>query len=566
MNKNRVPTVKEVETLRRTIQLSEKWLAELDPEVDALQTEADGYHATLKEMDSVLCIARALQSSAKMTISSLENKQYDDFRKQLDPNADSSNTSYAQLYATGEGLMNISEDETEVNQSLLSCIEQSLLSLVNLREDIKGQIKRMKNMAGAHRRAPDDVWLQIFDARINEDEKLYMSGEREEAPPFTVLKLTWVSQRWRRLIGSQPSLWHYVPIPHVKRLSSGHHARINHALERLRLHPPTVYMVHWNNGTKKGEIELSTVLERIPPFKSLDLYISPENMQAERLMGDVRPDAKNLMLFSSPNESRFVTSAVIAHYSLQKVQHISCINVQPGTRSGTGTINIASLHLASTHIENSGLVTFLEDISVSMVTIELRFPFLIDASDVVTDTTLSSLTTLTTNLTVLMTLFNHHVFLPNLHTLTVTQESTRSSADTRAHWASFITTHERKDTISTLGISSSSSMEQSEALPIYQDFITQVTNLEHPVLEGTAVVLGLMAMVSENRMPPTLVKLTISKSKDVAKDHLDSLSKIVHASQRRLLSLQIKDCPALSDKIEERLILDDCTNIMAEEA
>ncbi|PVF97918.1 hypothetical protein CPB86DRAFT_815217 [Serendipita vermifera] len=186
----------------------------------------------------------------------------------------------------------------------------------------------------------------------------------------------------------------------------------------------------------------------------------------------------------------------------------------------------------------------------------MKYPFQIYGSAVDNDITLLNLTTLTTNLTVLVTLFNDRVFLPNLHNLTVIQEPTMSSADTRTHWASFITTHQRKDTISTLGISDSHSMEQSEALPVYQDFISQVTNIEHLVLEGAAVVLGLTAMVSANCVPSRLVKLAVSKSKGVTKDHICSLSRILQATQRKQLSLRIEDCPVLSDKSEEWATLD----------
>ncbi|PVF93183.1 hypothetical protein CPB86DRAFT_768284 [Serendipita vermifera] len=553
----------------------------LDSEISALQMEIGGYHATLKEMNSVLRIAKALQSSAELTISSLENQQFGHFWKQLDddkdPNTHSSNTSLTQLHAIGKILINthktyqrmaqsaltqaspqISQagEEIEANQTLLSCVEQSLSSLINLREDTKRHIQRMKNLTGAPRRTPAELWLQIFEERISGDERHYMRSERRGAPPFTVLKLTWVSQRWRKLIVNQPSLWRFVPIPHVALLSSGRHDRIGYYIEHLRLYPPTVYMVHWNNDRPRGLVQPARVLQRITSFASLELYISSYNTHTEKLLRAVQPNTESLVLFSIPKQYLLVTHAVLTYSGLERVRNILCCNVRPRITGEVMPLNVKSLQLIQSHIDNDHLVTFLERTSVITVNIEIKSPFTIEGSATVTDITLPNLTTLTANLTVLVALFNEHVFIPNLHTLTVTQEPTMSSADTRTHWASFITTHERKDTISTLGISSSSPMDHSEALPVYQDFISQVSNLEHLVLEGTAVVLGLMAMVSENRVPPTLVKLTISKSKDVTKDHLDSLSKIVHASQRKLLSLQIKDCPSLSEKNEDRLILD----------
>ncbi|CAG8765225.1 14090_t:CDS:1, partial [Acaulospora colombiana] len=134
---------------------------------------------------------------------------------------------------------------------------------------------------------------------------------------------------------------------------------------------------------------------------------------------------------------------------------------------------------------------------------------------------------------------------------------TMSAADTRRYWASFINTHQRKDTISTLGISDSSSPKQPEFPIIYQYFIFQLSNLEHLVLEGGAAVLGLKAMVSANQVPSMLTKLTISNSKEVKKDHIDALVRVLNVPPPQQVSLQIKDCPSLSDTAEERLLLGD---------
>ncbi|PVF97921.1 hypothetical protein CPB86DRAFT_401722, partial [Serendipita vermifera] len=476
MNKNRVPTVKEVETLGRIIQISEKRLAELDPEIASLQMEADGCHATVKEMNSVLHTARALQSSAKVAISSLENEQFDHFWKHLDdemdPDTHSSNTSHAELHATGKSLITIhetyrkmaqsaltqasqriaqAEEEIEANQSLIPWIEQYLSSLVNLREDTKRQIKRMKSSVGAHRRTPNELWLQIFEERISEDERHYMRGERRRPPPFTVLKLSWVSRQWRELVTNQPSLWRFVPIPSSQLLSSGECDRINYSIKHLKLYPPTVYTVHWNKDKLKSQVRLTTILQRITSFESLELYIFSYSSDTEAMIHKVQPNTEQLVLFSGPKEDLTVTYASTTHIGLQKVRSISCYNVRPRTAGEVVPLNVKSLQLVQSHIDNGYLVTFLERTSVITVNIEIKYPFIIEGPATLTNITLPNLTTLTANLTVLVALFNEHVFIPNLHSLTVAQEPTMSSADTRTHWASFITTHERKDTISTLG-------------------------------------------------------------------------------------------------------------------
>ncbi|CAG8726035.1 9064_t:CDS:1 [Acaulospora colombiana] len=205
MAKNRVPTMKELEALHRMIRASEKRLADLNAEIDTVRAEADGYHATLKELNPLLQIAKVVQSSAELTLSSVENGQFDQVWKSLDkegdPHSCTPHPSQSQIHAIGkkfresheahqrlaqstlkEAFIQVAqaEEDIDVNETLLSCAEQALSSLINLREETKDQIKRMKGLIRASRRVPDELWLQIFEERINEDENHYMRGKREE--------------------------------------------------------------------------------------------------------------------------------------------------------------------------------------------------------------------------------------------------------------------------------------------------------------------------------------------------------------------------------------------------
>lgn len=586
--KNRIPAAGEADALRRMIQGSEERLVELDSEINGLESSAKEYRVKAKKMNSILQMARNLQSSAEFTISSLEKieleRSWEDTFDVMDCIDDFTRPAHSQLYQDDKNLKETHEahllaarsalsraslhttqveEDIDANHSLLFYVEESLATLIAQRDGITSQIQRMKDLIGAYRRTPNELWLQIFEERMNEDECNYMGGTREKIPPFTVLKLTWVCRKWRVLIMSRPSLWRYIPIPNSRRIPFKECERIKHCLEHLKLYPPTVYMVRWYNDTREGKFPLSSVLKQIPFFKLLDLYVSVHDAHTENLIKEVQPRAEHLVLFSDLTDDG--VDAYLAPVGIQNVQNISCIDIQPKIDGETEPLNIRSLHITQSYVDNDYLVAFLQDTSVSTVTIKTRFPFDVSEYPTLTDVTLSNLTTLAANLTILATVFNDHVFLPNLLTLTVIQQATIPHAQTRMYWTSFLTTHQRKDTISTLGISGSSSIEQLEATETYQGFIYQVTKLEHLVLEGGAAVLGLEAMVAAKHIPANLSKLTIFKSNEVKKDHTDALWKILHPTQRQRLLLRIEDCPVLSDRSKEQSISEYYAPLMTEE-
>ncbi|PVF97919.1 hypothetical protein CPB86DRAFT_759479 [Serendipita vermifera] len=579
--KNRTPTDYEAEVFRNMIQDSETRLSGINIEINKLQAKAEEYHAKSEQMVSVIQVAQMLKSSTEITISSLGKLQrelsWEDTVNRAGPTADSVHPSHSQLCEDDKHLRGIheahrqaaqsalkrakqqiaqAEEDIDVNHSLLSHVEEILLTLIHQRKETKKQIKGMKDMVGARRRTPNELWLQIFNEVLNGSEGHYISGQRNDTPPFTALKLTWVCRRWRELVMGQPSLWRYIALPYAISVSPKRRDRILHYIEHLKLCPPTMYVAHWDAGIKEGYVSLAEILKRIPRFERLELPISASNTDSEALLATVQPNAVHLVLVSRPSEGPSVTPANLAYTCIQKVQHVSCLNVRPQIRGHTQPLHLKSLHLTQPHIDNVELVTFLEATSVVTVTIEMYLPFMISGSPAEVDITLPNLTTLTTNLFVLVTLFNDHVFLPNLHTLTMIQQRSRKIQDIQARWTSFITTHQCKDTIRTLGISSPHRENSAKLLSIYQDFITQVKNVKHLVLDEAAVILGLNAMVNANYVPSTLIKLTISKSSDVTKEEIDAFSKVLNSARHEQLSLRIEDCPSLSDKTEDRLILD----------
>lgn len=430
-----------------------------------------------------------------MTISSLERLQvtpsWEDMVNQTNSTTDLAHPSRSQLYENERSLIVThdalqkaarsaltqasreviqAEEDIDATQSLLFYVKKSLSTLINQREEIKNQVKGMKDVIGARRRIPSELWLQIFAERVNEDEISYLISQREEVPPFTVLQLNWVCRKWRKLIKSQPALWHHIAIPHQKIVSPERRDRILHYIEHLGLHPPIVYMGHWNSSIKHGNSDLADVLKRITSFDRLELFISSTNNHSEGLLARVQPNVELLVLFGNVLDELGVTCE-LESIGIRKVQNISCLNVVPHIRGDAHPLHVNSFHLTESHFADEELMTFLKATSVSAVKLEMNFPFEISGSPSDTPLILTNLTTLTTNLAVLTTLFNDWVFLPNLRDLTVIQQSSMSIEAMQANWTSFINTHQRKDTITTLGLSSPHHLDILQLLPVYQSFI-----------------------------------------------------------------------------------------------
>lgn len=69
--KNRLPTMKEDELLRKTIQKEQQRLDELDIEISNLRLEAGDYQQKVQDMESALHVAKTLRTNAENALSSL---------------------------------------------------------------------------------------------------------------------------------------------------------------------------------------------------------------------------------------------------------------------------------------------------------------------------------------------------------------------------------------------------------------------------------------------------------------------------------------------------------------
>jgi hypothetical protein len=567
MKKNHIPTNDEVMILRQMIKTSEKKLDELDSEIKSLQADAHNYQTQSKDLETMLRMTKRLHYKSKKSISFLESIGGDPFedRVQLGDGTDSitnsplnsyheirvinenftdteSNLLQVALSAVEKAALKViqAEEDIAARQRLLFCVEESISSRVCLRDEINAQTHYMKNLIGAHRQMPNELWLQIFEETVKKEEITYIHGSRTKKPPFSAMKLTWVCQKWRKLILNQPSLWCYVAILYSEDISSKQRDRIDYSLGRLGHSPPTVYTFLSNKSKVPSGIPLSGPLKQIKSFKYLDLYIDHNTCCSEDLMKELQPHVERLVLFSTPLKDLESIRSPITCSGIQNVQKMSLYHVRPRVEGVSKSINLKSLRLTQSDIDNIELIMFLRETSVDIMELELNLPFKIWGAAANVDITLQNLTTLSANLTVLVTLFNEHVILPGLQNLKILQESTMTSVDTIRHWASFITTHQRKDTISIFGISGSPLVEESEAPDLYRRIISQVANVEHLVLEGAAIIPALQGMVATKTVPSKLVKLTISKCESAPEEHIKAFSDVFRDTRRQELTIRIE--------------------------
>jgi hypothetical protein len=582
MKKNPILTENQARILRQMIPTFEKKLIDLESEIPMVQTEVQGYQNRIKDSNTVLEKAKRLHTRSQKTIASLDDVDSDHYGVDLQFSEDtktvaySAHKAYSKLQVTDRQLTEIqnshleiarsalekasreiiqAQEDIEVNQYLLFCRGEYLSSLVDLRSETENQMGYLKDLVGARRRMPRELWLHVFEERVKEDENVYIDGDRHGNPPFSVLHLSWVCQEWRELVLSQPSLWRYIAIPHVKELSPKQKDRLNFFTQNLKHHPATAYICYQDDTIRENDPYLANLLKAYTSFKHLELYISAENYNSERFLKKVQPHIEYLVLFGPFDVNTAATEASLAYISIQNVQNILCYRVLPNIEGDKKPLNLKSLHLTQSELDNAHLVTFIRESYTNTVYLEIDPPFTIYGTPVDVDTTLPNLTTFKANLTVLVTLFNDHVNVPNLWNLTIQHESTMTGVDTLQHWASFVTTHRRKDTISTLGMSGLPLVEASEAPDLYQQMISHMVNMDHLALEGAVVVPALQGMIAANDIPSKLVELTISKSDDVTSEHISTFMETFRTTRHKQLSLRIDECPCLAAKFPQPMIL-----------
>jgi hypothetical protein len=533
--KNRLPTTKEGEVLRQTIKKEEKALDELDAKISNLQIEVEGYHQKLQDMESTLHVAKALHTKAEKVVSSLSELS-STIVEEIDISGTSltavptrqmtslenclGETHAAYLKAAQSAFEQAQreyqriEEEFDANTSLFHLINHSLTARIELRAQVDNNIRRMRDLIGPRRRVPDELWAMIFWERIMEDEDEYEHTWREETPPFTTLKLTWVCRLWRRIITDDPSLWQYIPLPHALLLSPTQVERFEYFQERLKGHPPRIYMVYGSEGVQKDRVDLQSMLAGFQRLLYLEAQVFRGSSALEELLNTFQLETEGLALVSSPGEEGNEVNSYLSYDAIKNAKSLCCHCVRPRVHRSSfegKQAQLDSLLLQLHRVDNQDLVDFLEASGTAKLTVDLNNNWSVERGiRNQQDTVLTRLTDITAHLHVLKRVFNEHVFLPNLRVLTVQHESALNLGEVMEPWMSFLSVHERRDIITTLGISWMTDQEYSEEImPIFSGFMNQVSNADCLILKEHAVVPSLKAMVNSQRIPPSIVSIKI---------------------------------------------------------
>lgn len=585
--KNRIPTTKEEAILRLSTKKEEQKLNELDTEISNLLAEAEGYQKKVQEMVSALQEANTLRITAEKahsalselsnrlsmkdpansTVSSPAQRMKEIEKSFSDTHAAYLKSAQSTLEKAREEYRH-AEEEIDVNSSLFHYTHSSLTSRIGLRAQLDSNLRRMKDLLGPRRRIPNEVWSLIFWERIAEDEEEYDEGWRKGSTPYTTLKLTWVCQLWRQIIIDQPSLWCFIALPQDLYITSMQADRLRYFKERLKGHSPSVYMVYGAKGAKEGGLHLQDLLKELPRVKYFEVQITSDPTSLERFLDNAQVATQDLYLVASPRNMESETDLKISRNALKNVKSLACHGVRPTCSADPSEgeyIGPDSLYMRLQDIRPEDLVPFLEASGVATFTIECYDDLgFYEVDEVGQDLLLTHLTMVTAPVQALKFIFHQQALLPNLHTLNVDHDSTCNIADTMEFWASFLSIHERRDTITTLKISGlpyvvtpdEASDEMPDEVPdMFSDFINQLPKLERLDLEAESVVLSLKGLVKSKKIPSNLVTIRILGSDDVTEETITAFLKVFYMKTCDAVSLEIQECRLITKDVEERLEL-----------
>jgi hypothetical protein len=584
MAKNRIPTPKEEQILRQSIKDEGKKLEELDGEISELQTRMERYRDKIKELDSALCAAKKLHENAEKALLALSELSGALLEDDID-NSEIIETgpqfpSCIRMRTLGKGLGDIhatylvtaqstlklaqqehrnAEEEYESNGSLLHYASQCLEARIELRARLGDTIRQMKDIVGPHRRVPNELWSAIFWERVTEDEEDYGKTWRSEAPPYTTLKLTWVCQLWRQIVTNQSALWRYISIPNSIYVSPSQRDRVELFKLRVKTCSPSIYMTPGSVFMGKNKIHLKSLLGGFNMLKRLELRVFPDVKPFELLLKELELHIEELALISLDKGRLRDITINLSYQAIKNVNAITCSSIRP--RIDTVTFQdkqaqLYSLRLYQLAVDNKETIAFLEASGVTFLNLDMRhgctFP---EDNFVDSDKALTCLEAIKAPFSAL-SLFNRHVYLPNLRTLQLTRAGNMSATETLRVWDSFITSHDRKDTIETLELSGLPEIESpSDAAKFCSDLIIQLPNLVRLFLTGNAAAPSLQSMTDSKNFPPKLDEINICAQGNVTEGHILAFMEAYYAEDRDYLFLNLRNCTSLSSEAKIRLNL-----------
>ncbi|PVF97909.1 hypothetical protein CPB86DRAFT_706152, partial [Serendipita vermifera] len=582
--KNRIPTGIEEMVLLELIKKEEREVARLDSKVSSLQPEAETYKVAVQESELVLRAATKLLKCTEIShfalhgindsllglrgrdspvptgdISLTSNPLYREIAFDgmiLESTRDDHIESTRSVFERASQRVRQAETELDSNQSMLYFINQSIDNALELQVKVKHQLYRMKELMGARRRMPNELWIQVFRERVKEDEEKYEASDREEKPPFSSLKLTWICRSWRVLVVDCPMLWRYIAIPRTSHVSPTQWDRLTYFLERLKSIPAIVYTTR--DSPDNTSSPLSELLRVIHSFERLEMNVSRRHSMTEQFLDVVQPVVQKLTLVGTFKYGQAVTACPLNFRSLRNVNSLSCRSVQPLFRPTSllqdVPLRLTSVSLAQSYIDKRVTLSFLEAAtSVTSVTLNLTVPYTIAGDSSQPVITLPHITTLSGNPVVLSTVFDELVELPKLCTVMLRLEPLVDMSEGIEQWNRFVSTHQRKDTIDTLGLAAGAILgSHYRMLGFMTRLIQVVPQVRCLKLEGSVVFPTLEILVLK-KLVPKLVQLIISNDIIVTEDYITAFLNAFRKERNVSLSLQIIYCPSIPEPIKWQL-------------
>jgi hypothetical protein len=579
----RVPTTTEVDSVRQLIVKEEQELTELNSRISTHQKEVEDKEAAVAVMESVLGAARELAACSKQTtlslraIHGLSLPKFDpeDLRPaNCSQSSDTSSTmiqdqtlpilsglesTHAELLKAAEAAhreanlkVHDAEQDVSAGKSTLYFLRDSLSSLHYLKERTKDRLSRMKDLTSSRRRIPDELWAQIFEMRVGEDEEKLTSRDFSGPAPFTVVRLTWVCRLWRTIITRKPSLWRYIAIPSRQHISHNQWDRIRYFRQRLKNNSPHVYAVPKASSFDNSRYSFRDLLTQFDSFQRMKLYVPRDSFYIESAFEVSQPHVHELLLIGDyPGTHPAIgIPSLDMSFLLRNVHTLSCTRVRPyiSVDSISNMPHLRSVHLDLPAISPHSMTSFLSAAStlnsVTLDHIDGR-PEYVDPYLTV-EQNLPNVTTLSTTLSILTHVFKANIRLPSLKTVYV--RVWHHSSDERAleRWDSFLSAGQRRNTINTLGFTLNPRWTTPPStIEKVAQFIKRLPKCQRLKLTGVLVV-PILERLAED-IPEELHHLIAAKSDEVTEEHFETFIKAFYSKRNRPLSLQIDECSSISE-------------------
>jgi len=449
------------------------------------------------------------------------------------------------------------EAELDAARSMLAFTQRSALFLLDLKGRIQDELRPKKDLVGARRRVPAELWAQIFLESVRRDEKEFEVVGREGSPPFTSLRLSWVCKFWRAIAQTQPALWQYIAIPRAVEVSQYQWERVRFYLSLAKAYPPSVYVVPECRGEPGSGLRTHQLLQQFERFRKLELRVSRRTSEAEDLLATLEPNVDELVLVGTFKAGTPGTNCPLNYGALVNVKGITCVHLQPFMRNPSPNVEVRHLTTAKfiqNALDSRSVLQFLEALpTVEDVEIELLADFSCDADIARASIVLPGIKRISGGIDVLCGLFTQAEALPNLEHVTLKSETGNGKEDSGIQWSHFLGIHSRATSIQSLTLGTivvpATTTNIAEA---YARIVQQLPHLHSLHLMEDAIVHALEGMrITQNI--PTELRILLLSGDTVKEDHIATFLRYFHTTRRADLELGFVDCPTLSDDSRERL-------------